>query len=126
MFRIFSILTIVSILCFSNEARSQDTPHTVTTIPAVDDTVIHPNIITPSLTGLNEYSYPILITRNGESLPVHIRRIIIMRIDADGRIVVTPVPSSSIAEALWSLERAGITNENDTQVEDNQTETKQK
>ena len=126
MFRIFSILAVVSLLCFSNEARSQDAQHTVTTIPAVDDTVIHPNIITPSLTGLNEYSYPILITRYGESLPVHIRRLIIMRIDADGRIVVTPVPSSSIADALWSLERAGITNENDTQVEDNQTETKQK
>jgi hypothetical protein len=49
-----------------------------------------------------------------------------MRIDADGRIIVTPIPSSSIADALWSLERAGITNENDTQVEENQTETKQK
>jgi len=121
MFRIFSILTIVSFLCFSNEAISQDAPHTDTTIPAIDNTVVHPNIITPSLTGPNEYSYPILITRNGESLPVHIRRLIIMRIDADGRIVVTPVPSSSIADALWSLERAGLTNENDTQVEENQT-----
>jgi hypothetical protein len=123
MFRIFSILTIVSFLCFPNEARSQDS---VTTVPAIDDTVIHPNIITPNLTGPNEYSYPILITRNGEALPVYIRRLIIMRIDADGRIIVTPIPSSSIADALWSLERAGITNENDTQVEENQTETKQK
>ncbi len=123
MFRIFSILIIVSFLCFPNEARSQDS---VTTVPAIDDTVIHPNIITPNLTGPNEYSYPILITRNGEALPVYIRRLIIMRIDADGRIIVTPIPSSSIADALWSLERAGITNENDTQVEENQTETKQK
>ena len=126
MFRIFSILIIVSLFCLPSEAWSQEASNPVTTIPAVDDTVIHPNIMAPYLTGPNEYSYPILITRNGESLPVHIRRLIIIRIDGTGRIIVTPVPSASIADALWSLERTGRTNENDTQVEENQTEAEKK
>lgn len=49
------------------------------------------------------YSYPVLITSNSETRPTHVQRIIIMNVDEDGRIIITPMLIDSIPEALWPI-----------------------
>ena len=118
MFRIIPILFLLPSLCISGVSLAQDARCTRVAVVSADNiTTVQPELVAPLEAGPqtspeNAYSYPILITRNGESLPANIRRLIIMKIDADGQITMMPVPSSSIAETLWSLERVAKSSEN--------------
>ena len=118
MFRIIPILFLLPSLCISGVSLAQDARCTRVAVVSADNiTTVQPELVAPLEAGPqtspeNAYSYPILITRNGDSLPANIRRLIIMKIDADGQITMMPVPSSSIAETLWSLERVAKSSEN--------------
>ena len=117
MFRINSVLFLAATLCFSSVSLAQDSRCTRVAVVSSDNvTTVQPELVSPLRAGPQStpesaYSYPILITRNGESLPTHIRRLIIMKIDENGNITMMPVPSTSIAETLWTLERVAKSSE---------------